>query len=331
MNRLSMENAKEILRLKEQGFSYREIASSLGCSKTVVGQTIKRAKTAGIVGSGEYDKSALKELLYPEKEKDEKNEPDMAYILTELSRKHVTRQLLWEEYKLANPNGLMYTQFCSRIKEAQKANEIAYHKVHKGGQECEVDWAGTPIPYYDTQMKKLRKAPVFVAVLPASSYPFACAYADQKTSSWIDAHIRAFRYFGGTPKILIPDCLKTAVITSDLFDPVLSKTYREMAAYYGITVVPARPAKARDKGAVENAVGNISRRIIAALRNEMFTSIEEINQAIDEKLRAFTFTSRPFKKMPGCRASAFLEIDKPMLVPLPSSPYELAYFKEAKR
>lgn len=323
-----MENAKEILRLNNQGFSYREIASSVGCGKTVVGQTIKRAGAAGIKDASKYSLSELEKLLFPEKHKDTNNEPDMAYILKELSRKHVTRQLLWEEYKLANPDGLMYTQFCQRIREAKKANEIDYHKIHKGGQECEVDWAGTPISYFDAQMKKLRKAAVFVAVLPASSYPFARAYADQKIPSWIDAHVRAFKFFGGVPKILIPDCLKTAVVSSDLFDPVLSKTYKEMADYYGITVVPARPGKAKDKGAVENAVGNISRRIIAVLRNETFTSIEEINQAIDEKLKAFT--NQPFKKIPGCRGSAFKEIDKPMLLPLPSFPYELSHFKEAK-
>ena len=190
----------------------------------------------------------MEKALFPEKYngKDDSAEPDMEYIFQELSRKHVTRQLLWEEYKLEHPDGLMYSQFCERIRVAQKANEIDYHKTHKAGEECEVDWAGTKIPYFDVQNKKWREAALFVAALPASAYPFAYAYHDQKTASWIDAHIRAFRFFEGTPRILLPDCPKTAVTKTDLFDPVLTKSYREMAAYYDITIIPARPRKPQD-------------------------------------------------------------------------------------
>jgi len=330
VNRLNMSKAKEILRLKGQDFSYRDIASSVGCSKTVVGETIRRATEAGIESAEAYTETELEKMLFPEKYSDciGTDEPDMGYILTELSRKHVTRQLLWEEYKLDHPSGLMYSQFCERIRIAMKANEIDYHKTHKGGEECEVDWAGTGIPYFDLKGKEWRTSAIFVAALPASAYPFAYAYPDQKSASWIDAHIRAFKFFGGTPRILIPDCAKTAVITPDLFDPILSKSYQEMASHYDITIIPARPGKPRDKNYVENTVGNVSRRIIAALRNERFTSIEEINAAIGEKLEAFI--DSPFKKLPGSRRSAFEKIDKPMLRPLPKNHYELAHFKICK-
>jgi transposase len=87
---------------------------------------------------------------------------------------------------------------------------------------------------------------------------------------------------------------KTAVISADLYDPVLSKSYTEMAAHYDICVIPARPGHARDKNYVENTVGNVSRRIIAALRDERFTSIEEINKALAKKLEALI--DRPFQK-----------------------------------
>jgi transposase len=330
VKRLNMGKAKEILRLNGQGFSYRDIASSVGCGKTVVGETLKRASAADIESADGYTEPELEKILFPEKYADNAgtDEPDMGYILQELSRKHVTRQLLWEEYKLDHPNGLMYSQFCERIKAARKANEIDYHKTHKGGEECETDWAGTGIQYFDMGSKEWRTAAIFVAVLPASAYPFAYAYPDQKSASWIDAHIRAFRFFGGTPRILIPDCAKTAVVTPDLYDPVLTKSYQEMASHYDITIIPARPGKPRDKNYVENTVGNVSRRIIAALRDERFTSIEEINAAIGKKLDAFI--DQPFKKLPGSRRSAFEQIDKPVLRPLPKAHYELAYFKACK-
>lgn len=330
MNRLNMSKAKEILRLKELGFSYRAIASAVGCGKSVVGNTLKRAEEVGIETGEEYKESELESLLFSvgKQLKGGEDEPDIEYLLAELGKKHVTIQLLWEEYRMEHPNGLMYSRFCERIRKAKKINEISLHKTHKGGMECEVDWAGTKIPYYDLDTKELREASIFVAVLPASSYPFVYAFPNQKAPNWIQAHLLAFDYFGGTPRILIPDCTKTAVIKTDLFDPVLSPTYTEMARFYDIEIVPARAYKPKDKGSVENGVGNVSRRIIAALRNERFVSITAINSAIGEKLTEFV--NRPFKKMSGCRKSAFETIDQPALRPLPNGRYELADFKTCK-
>jgi transposase len=329
VKRLSMDKTREILKLKEEGFSYRDIAASVGCGKTVIGETILRAEASGIRNVIKHTGTEIEALLYPEKQSGtDTKELDMVYILAELSRKHVTRQLLWEEYKQENPDGLMYSQFCERIRHALKANEIEYHKHHKAGEECEVDWAGTTIPYYDSEERAWKDTVLFVGVLPASAYPFARVYPDQKTPSWIDAHVRMFRFFGGTPRILVPDCTKTAVTTPDLFDPVITKTYQEMAAHYDIMIIPARPRKPRDKNMVENTVGNVSRRIIAAIRNNHFTNITAINKAVGQKLKEFI--DEPFKKIAGCRSSAFEHIDKPSLRPLPIAHYEFATFVTGK-
>ena len=324
-----MDKIKEILKMRVGGFSYRDIAASVGCSKTVVGETIHRADATNIPNLHEYTEVELEMLLYPENAIfAEPKELDMMQIIAELSKKHVTRQLLWEEYKREFPDGLMYSQFCERIRIALKENDLVYHKHHKAGEDCEVDWAGTTIPYYSADEREWKDAVIFVGVLPASTYPFVRAYPDQKTSSWIDAHLRMFMFYGGTPRILSPDCTKTAVTSSDLFDPIITKTYQEMANHYDITIVPARPRKPRDKNYVENTVGNVSRRIIAALRNEHFTSIAEINKAIEGKL--IEFINKPFKKMNGCRRSAFEQIDKPALRPLPTTHYEYATFSTGK-
>ena len=329
MKRINMGKVKEILRLNSLGYSYRDIAASVGCGKSTVAETIRRGAKTRIKDATSHTETELEEILFREEENDEDPcELDMGYLLSELSRKYVTRQLLWEEYKIKHPGGLMYSQFCERIKMALKANEMDFHKTHKAGEECEVDWAGGTIPYYDVLREKWSDAFLFVAVLPASNYPFVRAYRDQKTGNWIDGHVRAFDFFGGTPHILIPDCTKTAVTTPDLFDPVITKTYHEMATHYDITVIPARPRKPKDKNMVENAVGNVSRRIIAALRNERFTSLDEINEAVSGKLGEFI--DRPFKKMEGCRRSAFEQIDKPALNPLPRTKYELSHHASAK-
>lgn len=136
----------------------------------------------------------------------------MEYIFYEMKKKGVTLMLLWEEYKEKHPDGIMYTQFCERYRNFKKDNNITMHIEHKAGEEVQVDWAGQTLSYVEPESGKEKVAYLFVAVLPASSYPFVYAYSDTKLASWIDAHIRAYEYFGGVPKITIPDNAKTAVI-----------------------------------------------------------------------------------------------------------------------
>ena len=154
--------------------------------------------------------------------------------------------LLWEEYKEKHPGGIMYTQFCDRYRKFKKVNKISLHKEHKAGEEVEVDWAGDHISYVKPGTGEVIAASLFVAVLPASAYPFVYAYDNMKMPNWIDAHVRAYTWFGGVPRITIPDNTKTAVVKSDLVNPVLNKSYQEMARHYRTTVIPARAGKPKD-------------------------------------------------------------------------------------
>lgn len=325
-----MLKTREILRLKnEVGLSLREIAQACNCGKTTVSEILKRAEKAGITWPIEISDKQLMSLLYPPAEtRKSPSEPDMEYVFHEMKKKNITLMLLWEEYKEKHPDGIMYTQFCDRYRKFKKDNKISLHKEHKAGEEMEVDWAGDTITYVDTHTGELKPAYLFVAVLPASSYPFVYAYGDTKIANWIDAHVRAYEYFGGVPKITIPDNTKTAVIKPDGVDPLLNKSYHEMARHYRTTIIPARAGKPKDKAADENMVGNVSRRIIAALRNRQFFSLHEINQAIAGELEKLI--NRPFQKMDGNRKTAFEKIDKPCLQPLPAKRYEYSDWKETK-
>jgi transposase len=167
----------------------------------------------------------------------------MGYVFYEMKKKSVTLMLLWEEYKRQYPDGIMYTQFCERYRNFKKDNQISMHIEHKAGEEMQVDWAGQTMSYVEPETGEIKVAYIFVAVLPASAYPFVYAFGDTKQANWIDGHVKAYEYFGGVPKITIPDNTKTAVITSDLIDPVLNKSYNEMARHYRTTLVPARPRR----------------------------------------------------------------------------------------
>jgi transposase len=330
MRRLDMLKAREVLRLKyDLGLSLREIGQACNCGKSTVSEVLRRAEKAEITWPIELSDKQLMSILYPPVEsKTSPPEPDMEYVFCEMKKKSVTLMLLWEEYKEKHTNGVMYTQFCDRYRNFKKNNKISMHKEHKAGEEVEVDWAGNTMFYVEPETGEIKPAYIFVAVLPASAYPFAYAYGDMQISNWIDAHVRAFEYFGGVSKVTIPDNTKTAVIKPDLVDPVLNKSYNEMARHYRTTLIPARAGRPKDKAADENMVGNVSGRIIAKLRNRQFFSIYEINQAISEELAKLV--NRPFQKMEGNRLTAFEKIDKPCLQPLPATKYEYSTWKETK-
>jgi transposase len=330
MRRLDMSKVREILRLKfDVELSLRDIAASCNCGKSTVDDVLKRAKNASISWPCYLNDKELLSLIYPPTETRSKTaEPDLNYVFNEMKKKNVTLMLLWEEYKRDNPDGLMYTQFCERYRNFKKTNQISMHIEHKAGEEMQVDWAGSTIPYTDYSSGQEKQAYIFVSVLPASAYPFAYAYEDMKLPSWIDAHVRAFEHFGGVPRITIPDNTKTAVKAPDLVDPLLNTSYTEMARHYGTTLVPARPGKPKDKAADENMVGNVSRHIIAALRNHKFFGLYEVNKAIKNELNRFI--NRPFQRIEGSRLTAFEAIDKPALKPLPATRYEYADWKDTK-
>lgn len=206
-------------------------------------------------------------------------------------------------------------------------NQSDHAYFQKARRTIEVDWAGQTSHTIDRDTGEKIIAYVFVAALSSSQYAYVEAFSSQNLECWITAHVHAFRFFGGTTRILVPDNLKTGVIKASWYTPEINKTYHEMAEHYSMAVIPARVRKPKDKPSAEGTVGVISTWILAALRHEKFFTLRELNEAIFEKLD--TFNSKDFQKKPGSRLSTFLAEEKRMLQPLPASSYELATWKIA--
>ena len=177
---------------------------------------------------------------------------------------------------------LMYSQFCYYIQKDEEKRRATMHIPRKPGQQIEVDWAGDPAHIIDPDTGEITDAWIFVGVLTYSQYAFVKAYIDEKTNNWIKAHIQMFEFFGGVTPMLVSDNCTTAVnhSQSDWYNTALNTTYHEMAEHYNLAIIPARVRKPKDKPNVEGSVGKISTWITAALRNEQFFSIAELNAAI---------------------------------------------------
>lgn len=330
-----MTKYREILRLSSMGLSQRSIASSCQCSRNTVSEVLTRADQKEISWPlpDEVTEEDLLTMLYPEKAHPSSSRkiPDCEYIHRELARSGVTLSLLWSEYceacRLSSEIPLKYTQYCNYYRKFAATTKATMHIQRKPGEQMEVDWAGQTAAIVDRDTGEIIPVYIFVAALPSSEYAYVEGFLSQNQESWIAAHVHAFTHLGGVPKTIIPDNLKTGVEKSSWYSPVINKTYHEMAEHYGTAVIPARVRKPKDKPSVESTVGFISTWIIAALRNQTFFTLDELNDAIYEKLAELN--SRPFQKRTGSRLSAFLDEEKYALQPLPASPYELATWKVA--
>ena len=332
-----MTNYREILRLKGLGTSERNIAASLSVSRNTVSKVCKKAEGMGIhwpLDTAVTNKN-LQERMFPKSEAStsDKRMPDFDYIRKELLRNGVTRKLLWTEYledcRRENAEPLMYSQFCYYIQRNEEKRRATMHIPRKPGEQVEVDWAGDPAEIIDPDTGELTKAWVFVGVMTYSQYAYVEAFINEKEDAWITAHIHMYEYFDGVTKILVPDNASTAVDhkNSDWYSPKLIRIYQEMAEHYGTAIIPARIRAPKDKPNAEGSVRNVSTWITAALRNEQFFSLSELNTAIREKLKHFN--SANFQKKESSRQSLFLGEEKPLLMPLPATRFESAVWKQA--
>lgn len=332
---LTMTKYREILRLSSLGFSNRNIALSVPCSRNTVSKVLKRAKELNLFWplSDDQTDAVLEQLLYPKlHNRSNRRMPDYDYIRKELLRNGVSKKLLWTEYiEDCRANGdepLMYSQFCYHIQQDEQKHRATMHIKRKPAEQIEVDWAGDPAMIIDPDTGEIIKAHIFVGVMTYSQYTYVEAFLDMKQRSWIKAHIHMYEYFGGVAKILVPDNCKTAVIhNGKRKDQQINQTYQELAEHYGTAIIPARVRSPKDKPNAEGTVGNISTWITAALRNEQFFSLAELNRAIRKKL--LTFNQKLFQKKEGSRLELFLENEKPLLSPLPATRFELSDWKTA--
>lgn len=328
-----MTNYREILRLRNLGLNNSQIAAGCGVSRTTVLKVLQRANECEInyVSAHELSDMELAKLLFPtESNKPIYKMPDCEYVHREMAKSGVTLTLLWLEYcdKCRDNQEMPYqfTQFKKYYRDFVVKTKATMHISRKPGEILEVDWAGQTASIIDTDTGEVIPAYIFVAALSYSGYAYVEAFLSQNQENWITAHVNAYSYFGGVTRILVPDNLKTGVEKVSKSETVINKIYQEMAEHYGTAVIPARVRSPKDKATVEGAVGIISTWILAAIRNQQFLSLKELNEAISDRL--YAFNHKPFQKKDGNRASLFLE-EKPFLLALPAHPFELATWKIA--
>ncbi len=326
---ISMNIIKQVLIRLSQKESIRTIAKALHINKN----TVSRYKAIA-----EADKMSLRELVALEDvvlnhrfnggnpaycdERMEVLKKLLPHLEKELQRPHVTSYQLWKEYRADHPDGYGLSQFRYHISQHIKAVKPStlLKDLYQPGQKLLIDFAGDQLSYIDTDTGEEVMVQTYVAILPFSGLTFVMCVRSQGIEQFLMATVKALEFFGGVPRMLVPDNLKSAVKKTDRYEPDLSQGMNDLANHYLCVAAPARVYKPKDKALAEDAVNKSYRHIYAPLRNRIFHSLEELNEAIAELVDKYNQ-----KRLTSCdysRMECFIASEKSLLSPLPASPFE---------
>ena len=331
-----MVNYREIIRLKSSGYSNASTSSSCGSSRDKVSEVWMLANEHNLNHwplVPDLTNPEIQTILYPNKTESLANRliPDYEYMFNELAKPGVTLSLLYAEYceqaRLEEKMPYSQTQFYDLYHDHISKTKATLRIARKPGDIMEVDWPGDTLKVTNPLSGETVDAYLFVACLDCSLYGYAEAFPDMKLNHWIEGHVHAYEYFGGSTRVLVPDNLKTGVTKHTSIELIMNRTYHEMAEHYGTAIIPARVRTPDDKPNIEGSVNVMETWIIAALRNRTFFSFEDLNKAVREKL--IEYNSRPFTKRKGSRLSAYTEEEREFLQPLPASSFEMAIWTKA--
>lgn len=323
-----MSQIKQLIRLHQQGKGRKFIARALNMSRNTVKQYILKLEVS------KFDMDALLELHDGELERklhpgspaysDERLNVLQSHLepyCQELRLKGMTRKLLWEEYRQTHPQGYCYAQFCYHISQHQRSKNPSMVLHHEPGDKLFIDFAGQSVHYVDIQTGEQVKCQLFVACLPHSDYGFTMAVPSQKVEDFIHALNQSLHFFGGVPRAIVPDNLKSAVTKSSRYEPQIQETLAQLANHYGTTILPTRVYKPKDKALVENHVKLTYQRILAPLRHQIFYSLPELNEALLQMNLRLNQTRMQQKD--HSREEKFISSERSLLQPLPVAPFAL--------
>ncbi len=331
---LTMRQIRELLRLAHDGCSVRDMARRFGVARSTIQDNLKRARNAGLTWPlpDDLTNDFLEQSLFARTGTRagfrRRPEPDWALMAREMKRPGVNLSVLWEEYRQVHPEGYGYSRFCELYRDFEQRLSPIMRQDHVAGDKGFVDYSGKKVPIVDPKTGVIREAEIFVSVLGASSYTYAEASWSQSLPDWIGAHVRMFEFYGGVPRLIVPDNLKSGVNKASFYDPEINRSYGMMAAHYGVGILPARPRKPRDKAKVEQGVRLAQTYILGRLRHQPFFSLADCNAAIQAVL--LDLNGRVMRRLGVSRKELFETLERPELRPLPAEAYEFAVWQFAR-
>lgn len=319
-----MEQLKQVLQLKRDGFSIKAIARTTGIARNTIKKYLARIDTDSTV---KVSNKKLAQTAYDNDTTELKGErhavlPEhFLHAETELNKTGVTRQLLWLEYKQQNPDGYNYSQYCYHFNEFLRHKEVVMHLEHAAGEKIMIDFAGKKLSYTDSDSGEMIFCQVFIAVLPHSGLIFCYAVPTQGTYDFITCINSMLKFYGGVTQTILCDNLKTAVTRPSRYEPVFTDMCYQFSEHYGTTFSATRPYKPRDKAMVERSVSIVYNHIYGPLRHQVFHSLSGLNHGISQQLEILN--DKRYKGSVYSRRQLFEAQEKSLLKELPAELFTL--------
>ena len=319
---LAMSRIRQVLGLYQNNRTIREIARITGISRNSVRKYIREYGECEDVTA--IDDTALGSIVHPAEAGAFNSARHVALVehfgkeKSPLVKRRGNKQVIWEEYRLAHPDGYSYSQYCLLWRQYLKGMDISLPRHYGPGEVIEIDFAGSKLGYVDSETGEVVDCEIFLGVMVFSGLVFCRAVLTQQFPEVAACIGRMLAAFGGVPTgYIICDNMATLVKKAGREEPVLTDACEQMAEHYGTCFSPTRPYEPTDKPYIERSVSIAYDRIYTPLRHRTFHSLSELNAAITaqvEKLNA-----RPFRKSPLSRMQLFTEHEQPLLRPMPAS------------
>jgi len=333
-NTLDSMDIKQIITLHKDGLSNRQIGDLLGISRNTVNNYIQffKSGTHTFEQLLQMDISALKELFTSHTTiVNQRYDELMRYFdKVNQARNHpgFTFRYHYEEYREQSKQAYSYTQFMEHYNRKYAKIRGSMKLEHEAGKEVYIDYAGKKLSIVDKTTGEILPVEVFVAILPNSQYTYVEACMSQKREDMLACMGNALSYYGGVPKAIVSDNLKSAVTRASKHEPEINRTFKDFALHYDCVINPTRSYSPQDKALVENAVNLVYQRIYYPLREMIFFSLADLNREISKQLIAYN--DLLFQRKQSSRRELFQSVERAYLKPLPQNKYELKDYCRAK-
>ncbi len=331
-----MLQVRRILQLKSQGKSNRDIALEVHRSRNTVNEYVKlilrlNKSTEELLKLNDEELSSLVYDEPPSVELDQKFadfQQRIPGLCDELKKPHTTRMILWEEYRQMVCDGYGYTQFCEHLSRFLETRKAVMIFDHEPAASMMFDFAGDKIALTDYQTGEIIWCPVLVCVLPFSGFTYIEAMLSANQQRLLKALNNALCFIGGVPQSAKTDNMKQVVKKANRYEPAFEELAQQWSLFYETTMMAARVRKPRDKASVESHVNAVYNRIYAPLRNKVFHSLDQMNEALWEELDKFN--NRNLQRCDYSRRDRFMLHEKVLLLPLPAGTFVPKNKVEAK-
>lgn len=331
--RFNVADVVEVLQHWQAGRSLRHLAGSLGMGRVRLRRIVAAAEAAGLSPGGppltrEELAARVPDLFAERLDATSDQHEQLARFHEAIVAGLATNTVRTVWQRLRDERGMQVSETTfrryvqQRVRRVREEDVTVLKEPTPPGEVAEVDYGRLCVVEMGGRRRTLQG---FVMTLPFSRHLFVDVVDHCDQESWVRSHVAAFTFFGGAPRMLRLDNLKTGVLRPDIYDPQLNRAYTELAEHYGVLLDPCRAGRPKDKPHVERAVPYVRESLARGREHLGHGGLRELAPGWCTEVAG----RRPHRTFPETVLEVFESVERPTLLPLPAEPFEVAHWATA--